>query len=353
MHKYRIIPKNIAYGREARYNIKNKIGLPLSSEEISFNNFKIQTIYNQNFDLKTYSISDLENWKNKYLDHDSIHSMLKDISEKPKSFMNMKNKNFYIFGILNMTPDSFSNNSKNIPSLNQAVKKAVKMCEEGADIIDVGGESSRPGSKPINPIEEQRRIIPIIYKLSKMNITVSCDTRNSNTMEKAIEAGAKIINDISSLNDKNSANIISKNKVGVVLMHMLGKPSNMQTKPKYKNVSIEIINYLEEKKKYAINQGIKENKILIDPGIGFGKNDYHNIKIFKNLSMLHCINSNIMIGASRKSLIGRLTNTSIEQRLPSSIALAISAIEKGVKFYRVHEVKETVQALTMWNKINY
>ncbi len=353
MQKYRIIPKNLAYGKEARYNIKNKIGLPLSSEKISFNNFKIQTIHNKNINLKTYSISEPENWKNKYLDHDSINSMLKDISEKPKSFMNMKNKNFYIIGILNMTPDSFSNNKKNIPSLNQAIKKAVKMCEEGADIIDVGGESSRPGSQPINRIEEQRRIIPIINKLSKMNITVSCDTRNSNTMEKAIDSGAKIINDISSLNDKNSANIISKNKVGVVLMHMLGNPSNMQTNPIYKNVSIEIINYLEEKKKYAINHGIKENKILIDPGIGFGKKDYHNIKIFRNLGMLHCINSNIMIGASRKSLIGRLTSTSIEQRLPSSIALAISAIEKGVKFYRVHEVKETLQALTMWNKINH
>jgi len=353
VQKYRIIPQNLAYGKEARFYIKNKVGLPLSSDEISFNNFKIQSIDNKNIDCNTYSISEPKNWKNKYLSINKINRMLEDISKKPKKFMNMKNKNFYLMGILNMTPDSFSNTKKNIPSLKQSIIKATKMYEEGADIIDVGGESSRPGSKPIDQTEEQKRIIPIIKELSKMNITISCDTKNSETMKKAIDAGAKIINDISSLNDKNSANIISKNKVGVILMHMQGTPKNMQKNPNYKNVSIEITNFLEDKKKYAIDHGIKENKILIDPGIGFGKNDYHNIKIFKDLSMLHSINSNIIIGASKKSLIGRLTNSSIEQRLPSSIALAISALEKGVKFYRVHEVKETIQALTMYDKINY
>ena len=287
--KYRIIPQNLAYGKEARYYIKNKIGLPLSSNEISFNNFKIQSIYEKNIDFNTYSVSEPKNWKNKYISKDIINEMLKKISKKPKTFMNMKYKKFYLMGILNMTPDSFTNTKKNIPSLKEAILKATKMHEDGADIIDIGGESSRPGSVPIDINEEQKRIIPVIRKLSKMNIIVSCDTKNSNTMERAIDAGAKIINDISALNDKNSANVISKNKVGVILMHMRGTPKNMQIKPKYKNVSIEITNYLEEKKRYAINYGIKENKILIDPGIGFGKNDYHNIKIFnwKNYRCLY------------------------------------------------------------------
>ena len=352
MNKYKIIPKNLAYGKEAKFYIKNKIGLPLASNEISFNNFKLQTIDSKYSDLNTYSISEPEKWKNKHLNYNLINKMLKKISQKPKKFMNMKNKKFYLMGILNMTTDSFSENRKNILSLNQAIKKAIKMYEEGADIIDVGGESTKPGSISIDKIEEQKRIIPIIRKLSKMDIMVSCDTKNSDTMEKAIDAGAKIINDISALSDKNSVDIISKNKAGVVLMHMQGTPNNMQFKPKYKNVSIEIIDYLENKKNYAINHGIQENKILIDPGIGFGKNDYHNIKIFNDLSMLHSINSNILIGASRKSIIGRLTNAPIEQRLPSSIALAISAIEKGAKFFRVHDVKETFQALNIWDQIN-
>ena len=167
-----------------------------------------------------------------------------------------------------------------------------------------------------------------------------------------VNAISDVINDISALGDKNSANIISKNKVGVILMHMKGTPLDMQSNPQYKNVSIEITNYLSQKIQYALDKGIKENKILIDPGIGFGKNDNHNIKIFKDLGMLHILKSNIMIGASRKSMIGRLTKSSTDQRLPSSIALAISAIEKGVKFFRVHDVNETLQALTMWNSLN-
>ena len=352
MIKYRIIPKNISYGNEASFYIKNKIALPLGSTKICFKEFTIESYDKVNKPI-VYSVNRPEEWNNKFLDNNSIYNILNTITKNPKSFMDMKQKKFYIMGILNMTPNSFSENTKNIPTLPFAIKKAVRMVEEGANIIDIGGETSKPGSLPLEPKEEQRRIIPLIKKLSKMNITISCDTKNSDTMEKAIDAGAKIINDISSLGDENSAKIISKNKVGIILMHMKGLPYNMQKYPKYKNSSIEVTNYLELKKRYALQHGIKENKIMIDPGIGFGKNDSHNIKLFKDLTMLHTLNSNIMIGASRKSMIGRLTNSSVDQRLPSSIALAISAIEKGVKFFRVHDVKETLQALSIWDQINY
>ena len=351
MSNYRLIPQNISFGEEANFYIKNKIGLPLCSDNICFKEFTIETFEKNN--PITYSIAKPNELKNKYLNEETINSMLKKLSNIPLNFMEMKDKNFYIMGILNITPDSFSESYNKIPSFSDSIKKAETMCEEGADIIDIGGESSRPGALTVDKIEEQNRIIPVIKELSKRNITVSCDTKNSSTMEKAIDVGAKIINDISALKDNNSAEIISKNKVGLILMHMNGMPKNMQKNPTYENVSLEITNYLELKKKYALNNGIKENKILLDPGIGFGKNDKHNLKIFRDLSMLHSINSNLMIGASRKSMIGRITNATIDQRLPSSIALAISAIEKGVKFFRVHDVKETLQALTMWHRLNY
>lgn len=351
MIKYRIIPTNISFGKQAKYYIKNKIALPLSSHNVCFKEFTIET--SEKNTQKTYSVSKPDQWKNSYLSIKSIHNMIANISKIPKTFMGMNDKNYYIMGILNVTPDSFSENYNEIPSLSDCIKKAETMCEEGADIIDIGGESSRPGASNIDVKEEQRRIISIIKELSKRKITISCDTKNASTMEKAIDAGAQIINDISSLKDKKSAEIISKNKVGVVLMHMQGNPQTMQQNPNYNNVSLEITNYLELKRKFALNNGIKENNILLDPGIGFGKNDYHNIKIFRDLSMLHSLNSNIMIGASRKSMIGRLTNSSVDQRLPSSLALAISAVEKGVKFLRVHDVKETLQSLTMWNHLNY
>ena len=351
MNQYKIIPRDLSYGKEAKHNIKNNIGLPLASNNISFQRFEIQSKNNSKINFKTFSISELDNWNHRHLPKTLIENILKKISMKPKTFMNMKNKSFYILGVLNLTPNSFSNNNNKIPSHLESIKKAIKMCEDGADIIDIGGESSKPGALSINESEEQRRIIPVIKELSKMNITISCDTKNANTMKKAIDAGAKIINDVSALKDKKAAKIISKNKVGIILMHMQGKPLNMQTKPTYKNVSLEILDFLDEKKRYAINNGVKENYILIDPGIGFGKNDMHNIKIFKDLSLLHSLNSDILIGASRKSMIGRLTESAIENRLPGSISLTISSMTKGVKFFRVHDVKETFQALSIWDKI--
>ena len=170
-------------------------------------------------------------------------------------------------------------------------------------------------------------------------------------MQAAIDAGAIIINDISALNDNNAAKIISKNNVGLIIMHMQGVPNNMQKQPLYKNVSFDIVKYLEEKKNYAIKKGIKEKNILIDPGIGFGKNDQHNLKMFRDLALLHSLKSHILIGASRKSIIGRITNTKPSERLPGSISLAIASVVKGVKFLRVHDVKETKQALTIWDQI--
>jgi len=353
VNKYIIIPRNLVSGKEAKYLISINRAMPLAGSDKAFLDFEIQSNNNTKLDNNPilYSINKEKYWNTTKISKNKIKKILKKYSYQPKPFLGLKNQNFYIMGILNITPDSFYHKSRGLQTFKKSIEKAIKMYEEGASIIDIGGESTKPGSFKISEEEEQKRIIPVISELSKNNIPISCDTRNSATMQAAIDVGASIINDISSLSDKKAANVISKNKVGLILMHMQRQPNNMQISPQYKNVSFEITKYLKEKRNYAIKMGIKAKNILIDPGIGFGKNDIHNLKIFNDLTLLHSLNSHIMIGASRKSVIGRITNAESVDRLPGSISLAIASIERGVKFFRVHDVKETKQALTIWNKI--
>ena len=249
MNKYFIIPRNLVFGAEAKYLISIGAAVPLAGKDIAFLNFEIQSSEKILGSIPLlYSIKEIESWNTNFIAKNDIKKILKQYSYKPKEFLGLKNKKFHIMGILNITSDSFSKASNNILSKEEAIKKALMMYEDGASIIDVGGESTRPGAIKVSLEEEQRRIIPVIKELSKHNIPISCDTRNSSTMQAARDAGATIINDISELNDKNAAKIISKNNVGLKIMHMQGVPNNMQKKPIYKNVSYDIVKYLEEKK---------------------------------------------------------------------------------------------------------
>ena len=353
MNNVIIIPRNLVFGKEAEFLVREKKAMPLSTG-IAFLNFEIQTKHKTSTNKPLlYSIQEPKNWKNLYLNKKKILEILKNYKYNNSDFIGLNTYKTQIMGILNITPDSFYNSNVKIMSTKEAIIKALKMYEDGASIIDVGGESTRPGANPIDDLLEQKRVIPIIKELAKYNIPLSCDTRNASTMQLAIDEGVQVINDISALSDKKSADIIAKNKVGLILMHMKGKPDNMQKDPKYKNVSYEVLSFLKKKKDYALERGIDEKNILIDPGIGFGKNDNHNIKVFRDLALFHSLKSHIMIGASRKSMIGRMSNTKVEERLPGSLSLAIASLEKGVKFLRVHDVKETKQAISLWDKINY
>ena len=352
MINYFIIPRNLVFGAEAKYLISIGSALPLAGREMAFLNFEIQCSDKKvDNHCLIYSIKEEKLWNTNFISINDIKRILKNYSHKPSKFLGLKDKKSHIMGIINITSDSFSKTSNSTPNTAESLKKAIEMYEDGASIIDIGGESTRPGAIKISAKEEQKRVIPIIKALSKYNIPISCDTRNSSTMQAAIDEGATIINDISALSDKKAADIISKNNVGLIMMHMQGQPENMQKRPMYKNVSFEVTKYLESKKKYAIKKGIKEKNIIIDPGIGFGKNDRHNLKILKDLALLHSLNSHVLIGTSRKSIIGRITNTKPSERLPGSISLAIASLINGVKFFRVHDVKETKQALTIWEKI--
>ncbi len=262
-------------------------------------------------------------------------------------------KRTYIMGILNVTPDSFSDGGLYFKK-DKAIKRALQMVNEGADIIDIGGESTRPGADPISIEEELKRILPIIEVLAKkIDIPISIDTYKSEVAEKAIEAGASIVNDISGLRfDKKMPEIISKYKVPVVIMHIKGKPKDMQLNPIYKSLIKEILLYLRRGIKRAIKAGIPEDKIIIDPGIGFGKTFEHNLEIINKLKNFSSLRKPILIGPSRKAFIGKILGDAIpEERLEGTAAVVAISVMHGANIIRVHDVKEMVKVVKVADAI--
>lgn len=259
----------------------------------------------------------------------------------------------YIMGILNVTPDSFSENGLYFDG-SDAIKRAWRMAEEGADIIDIGGESTRPGSEPLPIEEELRRIIPIIKALSKeISVPMSIDTYKSEVAQRALDAGASIVNDISGLRfDPGMAKVVSEHKVPVVIMHIKGTPKDMQKNPVYAALIPEIMDSLRESIQVAKDAGISEDKIIIDPGIGFGKTFDQNLEIIHNLSAFTLMEKTVLIGPSRKAFIGRaLGDVPPEQRLEGTAAAVAISILNGADIVRVHDVKEMVKVARMADAI--
>jgi len=250
-----------------------------------------------------------------------------------------------IAGILNITPDSFYDGGKFI-DFEKAIERGKEIIREGADIIDVGGESSRPGSEPVSEKEEMERVIPVIEELVKENVIISCDTYKSRVAEKAIESGAKIINDISAFRmDEKLIDIIKGSNCGYVLMHMKGTPKNMQKNPFYDDTIGEITSFFREKLELIEKTGIDLERVVIDPGIGFGKRLVDNLIILKKLDEFKKLGRPIFIGTSRKSFIGGVLNVEVDQRLEGSLATVVYAYIKGAKIFRVHDVKETKKVI--------
>jgi len=259
-----------------------------------------------------------------------------------------------VMGILNVTPDSFSDGSK-YNSVDKAVERALEMETEGADIIDIGGESSRPGSEPVSEKQELERIIPVMKALKKhLKVPISVDTYKANVAKVSLEEGAEIINDISALRfDRQMAPLAAEKKVPVILMHMLGTPRDMQKNPTYKNCIQEINDFFENRIDFCIEMGIDKSKIIIDPGIGFGKRLSDNIEIIAKLGEFKKNNRPIMVGVSRKSFIGMISPESNDpaRRLGGSIAAAVVSVLNGADIVRVHDVAETVEALKIYQAV--
>lgn len=254
-----------------------------------------------------------------------------------------------VMGIVNATPDSFSDGGQ-FADAAAAAAAGAEMAAQGAAIIDVGGESTRPGAKLVWEGDEIERVIPVVSQLARSGAAVSIDTRKADVMTAAIDVGAQMINDVSALTyDGRSAGVIAASSVPIVLMHHKGAPETMQDDPRYDDALVEVYLWLEERIAAAEEAGIDRNRILIDPGFGFGKNVGHNLELMNGLALFHSLGCPIVVGASRKRTIGALSNEApVDRRLGGSIAFALKAAEQGAQLLRVHDVFETVQALRVW-----
>ena len=254
-----------------------------------------------------------------------------------------------VMGIVNVTPDSFSDAGQ-LADPSNAAAAAARMSEAGAAIIDVGGESTRPGAKPVWEGDEIARIEPVIRQLASSGAAVSVDTRKADVMTAALAAGARMVNDVSALTyDLRSSHVVAGAGVPVILMHHQGKPETMQQDPRYDDVVVEVYQWLEERIADAEEAGISRDRILVDIGFGFGKTLAHNLELMNHLALFHSLGCPLVVGASRKRTIGALSNEApVDERLGGSIAFALKAAEQGAQIVRVHDVPETVQALRIW-----
>lgn len=270
-----------------------------------------------------------------------------------RSFRLRLDERAHIMGILNVTPDSFSDGQKFF-NRDAAIARAVKMADDGADIIDVGGESTRPGAEDVSIEEELRRVMPVIKGLAgRLDIPISVDTRKSEVAEAAVRMGASIINDVSGLrHDGRVAKVAARSGAVLILMHMKGVPRDMQVRPMYKDVIGEIIRFMKESIAIALRAGVKEDKIIVDPGIGFGKNVEHNLTILNRLEKFSILKRPICVGVSRKAFIGKVLGVDMPQdRIVGTIAANAIAVMKGASLLRVHDVKEAIAAAAMAESI--
>ena len=261
-----------------------------------------------------------------------------------------------VMGIVNVTPDSFSDGGK-FAAINLAIEHALKLAEEGADILDIGGESTRPNATPVSLQEELDRVIPVIEGLIKqINIPISIDTYKPQMMQAAIASGASMVNDVRALQEDGALEVVAKSNVGVCLMHMQGTPQTMQVNPQYNNVVNDVKEFLAARLQATMNgtngrAGLAKNRILLDPGFGFGKTREHNISLLQNLESFANLGQPLLVGLSRKSVLGQVTGNDVNARLYASIAASVLAAQKGARILRVHDVKATVEALKIVSAI--
>lgn len=270
----------------------------------------------------------------------------------PEKTLNCAGKSLHlsqpqVMGILNITPDSFSDGGDFfVPE--QAVARAVRMVEEGAAIIDVGGESTRPGATPVAVDEELRRVIPVVEALhAVLPVPVSIDTRRPEVMQAAVAAGAGLINDVNALQAAGAIEMAARLDVPVCLMHMQGTPESMQQQPGYGDVIAEVTEFLLARASLCLQQGIGREQILLDPGFGFGKTSTHNLQLLQHLQQLVATGFPVLVGLSRKSLIGQTLGLPVDKRLYPGIALAVLAVWKGAAIVRCHDVRATLEAIRM------
>jgi len=256
-----------------------------------------------------------------------------------------------VMGIVNVTPDSFSDGGRHL-STAAAIAHAYQLLEEGADILDIGGESTRPGAARVSEQEELDRVLPVIEGLRQISQPISIDSTKPAVMRAALRAGASWVNDVNALREDGALVVLAATDAAVCLMHKQGTPETMQNAPVYDDVLTEVLSFLQQRIAVCITAGIDRERIVLDPGFGFGKSLAHNLSLLKNLQQFSILGVPILAGLSRKSMLGALTGREVGDRLSASVAAALIAVQNGAQIVRVHDVQATVDALKIWNAVN-
>ncbi len=345
-----IRPTNIVFGQKANYFIQAGTAKSLCGlEDVGFLSVEILNRQTDGNTVEEYSVLELEG-----LDfRNEVESDLNKITSKRNNIYNLNFKNPILMGVLNVTPDSFSDGGKYNTTF-RALDHVKSMIDFGAHIIDVGGESTRPGAKSVSEQDEITRVSETIQLIKKKypNQLISLDTRKSKVMQHGLSIGVDLLNDVSALDfDPQSYQVVKDSGKPIVLNHSQGIPEDMQNNPTYENVLLDIFDYFENKIKFLKDNGIKDEQIIIDPGIGFGKTLEHNLEIISKISLFHSLGYPIMVGPSRKSFIGKIMGQKDNpQRLGGTIASVLYSYLQGIQLFRVHDIQETSEALKVYSQ---
>ena len=337
-------PMGLLYGATASAAIAEGFALPLAGGPIAFSAAELIEGTPREAKRRLLPAKDVAASR-----EPGIKQLLKRVTAKRPPFAGLNLNQPLLMGIVNVTPDSFSDGGL-YDTKEEAITHAAELARTGAAIVDVGGESTRPGSDAVEEENELSRVIPVLEGLNGFGAVISIDTRKASVARAAAKAGAKIFNDVSALTyDADSPKVAAETGMDVVLMHAKGEPKTMQDDPRYDDVVLEVYDYLEERVQAATDAGVGLDKIAIDPGIGFGKTIAHNLALMANLTLFHGLGVPILVGASRKRFIGEVSQKN-EPRLrePGSYAAAIAAASQGAQMLRVHDVAGNAQALEVW-----
>jgi dihydropteroate synthase len=340
------------YVRPIFNNSKNNDSLKLGSSKLYFDRIELIKRKGKNISSKYLHLKEVNGLPSDI--RNIVYIQIKKITQVRKKIKNLNFNKPTIMGILNVTPDSFSDGGEFL-SVNEAFSHYKKLKKEGAAIVDVGGESTRPGSKTVPAKKELQRIMPVINQIKGIskNSLVSVDTRKSAVMKAVMKYNIDFINDVSGLRyDSKAISFLNNAKIPFIIMHSISNPAKMQNSIKYKDVLLDVYDFLENQIKKCKSKGISEDKIIIDPGIGFGKTLKQNLTLIKKISLLHSLGLPVMLGSSRKSFIGKIQKNELyEDRTGGSIASVLYGLSQGVQLFRVHDVYETNQAIKVYSKL--
>lgn len=348
---WRLRPSGLMAGATAIAASASGDALPLAGGEIVFTLVELLARTPDGILAALAPLRRFQLWTNRQPEaaRQRIASQLRRLSESREPFAGLSLDRPRIMGIVNVTPDSFYTGTGADPA--KAIALGRAMIEAGADILDIGGESTRPGAAPVSEAEELRRLEPVVRALAPLGAVISVDTRKAAVMAAALSWGARIVNDVSALEGPGSLETIAQTGACAVLMHMQGEPATMQRGPRYDLASLDVADYLEGRIASCIEAGIEPHRLVVDPGFGFGKAVAHNLELLGRLSLFQGLGCGVLVGLSRKSTIGRLSGAPLEERLPGSIASALYALSQGAQILRVHDVAETRQAVAVWRGI--